>query len=104
MSDCARGPLGAEPQDAAPSEQGSAWQSVEQWTRHISSISGVFSFFGRRPAFRAEGMDTEQVAPTDGADPNLPLGNAAEPPRPIGWPAGLALGVAIVVVAAVIAG
>jgi len=50
-------------------------------------------------------MDTEQMAPTDGADPKPAFDATAEPAgRTIGWPAGLTLGIAIVVVAAIIAG
>ena len=48
-------------------------------------------------------MDTEQMVPTDGADPK-PAFDAEPARRSVGWPSRLALGIAIVVLAAVVAG
>src|SRR5260370_32547276 len=86
---------------------GPAWQSVERWTgRRSPKLLALRRYPGRRAAHSAERMDTERTATAAGADPGpvleVPVGGP--PRRWLPWPARIALGTALVLVAAVIAG
>ncbi len=71
-----------DPTTAAPSETGSAWQSVRRWTRRSSWVSGVSSRSGRRAARRAEALDTQGTVPAGAVESDPSSRRSRPPPGP----------------------